>query len=347
MDAVYMEAIQAHDRSGRLADDGRSSPRRPSRSTPARTSHPGRRTACRRSVRSSTAVASLWLDRRGEVGPSRAGDHRAAGRRTSRCLGTEPPTAGAARPGGAGARPASSTRRTAGSAARRSSRRRWCSSSCCATTPAPARRRRCAMVAAPASAWPAAGSTTSSAAGSPATASTRAWVVPHFEKMLYDNALLLRVYAHWWRATGHRWPSGSCARPPSSCCATCAPPTVGSPRRSTRTRCSTAGPPRARPTSGPRAAARGRSATTTAHGPPRCWASPTAALSRTARRRPQFPEGSRMTRSRCGSARRRPALGAGDAAPAGPGRQGRHGVERPGHRRAGGRGSPARGAVLD
>ncbi len=29
----------------------------------------------------------------------------------------------------------------------------------------------------------------------------RAWVVPHFEKMLYDNALLLRVYLHWWRLT--------------------------------------------------------------------------------------------------------------------------------------------------
>ena len=28
------------------------------------------------------------------------------------------------------------------------------------------------------------------------------WVVPHFEKMLYDNALLLRVYAHLWRRTG-------------------------------------------------------------------------------------------------------------------------------------------------
>ena len=28
------------------------------------------------------------------------------------------------------------------------------------------------------------------------------WVVPHFEKMLYDNALLLRVYAHLWRQTG-------------------------------------------------------------------------------------------------------------------------------------------------
>ncbi|HEU4674529.1 MAG TPA: thioredoxin domain-containing protein, partial [Motilibacteraceae bacterium] len=28
------------------------------------------------------------------------------------------------------------------------------------------------------------------------------WVVPHFEKMLYDNAQLLRAYLHWWRATG-------------------------------------------------------------------------------------------------------------------------------------------------
>ncbi|MBM9504498.1 thioredoxin domain-containing protein [Actinacidiphila acididurans] len=30
----------------------------------------------------------------------------------------------------------------------------------------------------------------------------RAWAVPHFEKMLYDNAQLTRVYAHLWRATG-------------------------------------------------------------------------------------------------------------------------------------------------
>ncbi|MEO3935627.1 thioredoxin domain-containing protein [Dermatophilaceae bacterium Soc4.6] len=29
------------------------------------------------------------------------------------------------------------------------------------------------------------------------------WVVPHFEKMLYDNALLCRVFSHWWRATGN------------------------------------------------------------------------------------------------------------------------------------------------
>src|SRR5438874_171252 len=30
----------------------------------------------------------------------------------------------------------------------------------------------------------------------------RTWTVPHFEKMLYDNALLLRVYTHLWRLTG-------------------------------------------------------------------------------------------------------------------------------------------------
>ena len=29
------------------------------------------------------------------------------------------------------------------------------------------------------------------------------WVVPHFEKMLYDNAQLLRVYAHWNRRTSN------------------------------------------------------------------------------------------------------------------------------------------------
>ncbi len=33
-----------------------------------------------------------------------------------------------------------------------------------------------------------------------------AWRVPHFEKMLYDNALLARVYLHGWQALGHeRW----------------------------------------------------------------------------------------------------------------------------------------------
>lgn len=30
------------------------------------------------------------------------------------------------------------------------------------------------------------------------------WLVPHFEKMLYDQALLLMAYAEGWQATGHR-----------------------------------------------------------------------------------------------------------------------------------------------
>ncbi len=29
------------------------------------------------------------------------------------------------------------------------------------------------------------------------------WLVPHFEKMLYDNAQLMRVYLHAWQLTGH------------------------------------------------------------------------------------------------------------------------------------------------
>jgi uncharacterized protein YyaL (SSP411 family) len=31
-----------------------------------------------------------------------------------------------------------------------------------------------------------------------------AWVVPHFEKMLYDNALLARAYLHGWQVSGER-----------------------------------------------------------------------------------------------------------------------------------------------
>ncbi len=32
------------------------------------------------------------------------------------------------------------------------------------------------------------------------------WLVPHFEKMLYDNALLARAYLHGWQSLGHeRW----------------------------------------------------------------------------------------------------------------------------------------------
>ncbi|CAH0287217.1 MULTISPECIES: thioredoxin domain-containing protein [unclassified Arthrobacter] len=42
---------------------------------------------------------------------------------------------------------------------------------------------------------------------------TRDWSVPHFEKMLYDNAQLLRVYAHWVRLGGTpEYPAAEAAR---------------------------------------------------------------------------------------------------------------------------------------
>ena len=49
------------------------------------------------------------------------------------------------------------------------------------------------MAVKPRSRMAAGASTTSSAAASTATRSTRSWLVPHFEKMLYDNAELSRA----------------------------------------------------------------------------------------------------------------------------------------------------------
>jgi uncharacterized protein YyaL (SSP411 family) len=37
------------------------------------------------------------------------------------------------------------------------------------------------------------------------------WVVPHFEKMLYDNALLARAYLHGWQVSGDRFLGEICA----------------------------------------------------------------------------------------------------------------------------------------
>ncbi len=54
------------------------------------------------------------------------------------------------------------------------------------------------------------------------------WTVPHFEKMLYDNALLARAYLHGWLMTRRRRPSGGCARRRwTSSRASCAAPEGG------------------------------------------------------------------------------------------------------------------------
>ena len=50
-------------------------------------------------------------------------------------------------------------------------------------------------------AWPPAAFTIISAAASIATAPTHDWLVPHFEKMLYDNALLAACYLEACQAT--------------------------------------------------------------------------------------------------------------------------------------------------
>ena len=84
------------------------------------------------------------------------------------------------------------------------------------------------------------------------------WTVPHFEKMLYDNALLLRVYTQLWRLTGDPLAAPDRRRdrrvPRST---TWPPPTAGSPRRWTPTpRASRAPPTPGRPPSSSRRSAR-------------------------------------------------------------------------------------------
>ena len=42
------------------------------------------------------------------------------------------------------------------------------------------------------------------------------WLVPHFEKMLYDNALLIELMTEAWRETGRRRSSRSASTRPST-----------------------------------------------------------------------------------------------------------------------------------
>ena len=63
-----------------------------------------------------------------------------------------------------------------------------------------------------------------------------AWHVPHFEKMLYDNAQLARLYTRAWQVT-RRGAATDAWRPrrSSTCCARCGTPRAGSSRRRTPT----------------------------------------------------------------------------------------------------------------
>ena len=77
------------------------------------------------------------------------------------------------------------------------------------------------------------------------------WTVPHFEKMLYDNALLARAYLHGFQRSGDRDPAAHAPRRRSTGrCARCAGPRAASTARWTPTpRASRAGSTSGRSTS--------------------------------------------------------------------------------------------------
>ena len=101
----------------------------------------------------------------------------------------------AARRGGRGAARAASTPPTAASAARPSSRPRRRSSSCCAAASSGWSTQTLRAMAS--------GGMYDQVGGGFARYSVDPyWLVPHFEKMLYDNALLARAYLHGWQVTG-------------------------------------------------------------------------------------------------------------------------------------------------
>ena len=188
--------LPGDDRRGRLAAERLPHARAGARSTPAPTSRPSRAWACRAGARCSrrwptpgtsaatrSAPAATRIAERLRGGallaarrPSRSSAARST-RRSRRCAGSYDPANGGF--GGAPKFPPASAiefllraRRDRDDA-----------------------RTRCAR-------WPRAACTTRSAAASRATRSTPYWLVPHFEKMLYDNALLARAYLHGWQVTG-------------------------------------------------------------------------------------------------------------------------------------------------
>ena len=123
-------------------------------------------------------------------GPARRARRRASGSRRRRCSTRCSRCA------------ASTTSATAASAARPSSRRTRCSRSCCACTAAAAARRRSRWRCARSRRMADGGIHDQLGGGFHRYAVDAIWLVPHFEQMLYDNALLARAYLAAWQVTG-------------------------------------------------------------------------------------------------------------------------------------------------
>ena len=233
-----MTAVQAMTGSRRLADERLPDARRSRRSSAAPTSRPRTATACRRSRRvlASVADASATAARPRSTGrPSLLADHLArpaqrAARRIairSDCSSMPPPrliaTSFDAQHGGFGGAPkfpapmvarvpAARLAAAVGDAATLEMVTRTLDGDGRRRHLRPARRRL------------------------PPLQHGREWLVPHFEKMLYDNALLAHAYLEAYRATGEsRYAQTSRAARSTSCSPSCARPRGGSPPPSMRT----------------------------------------------------------------------------------------------------------------
>ena len=144
------------------------------------------------------AVRQAWVGRRAEVLGSAA--HLANAPAVVVCRPAVPAAVDPAAPWSARLRQrcGTSTRSAAASGRPRSSHRRWSSRRCCAYPPdrLGGGRRRVDLTC---TAMARGGLNDQLRRGFARYAVDAAWRVPHFEKMLYDNALLARVYLHWWQ----------------------------------------------------------------------------------------------------------------------------------------------------
>ena len=184
------------DRAGRLADDGLRHARTATRSSAAPTS---RRPNF---VRLLQSVTTAWREQREAVAaPGRRGgrgDRRRAGRRRPD-RPARPPSCSTPRPTSS---PRSTTRRTAGSAARPKFPPHMNLLFLLRHHQRTGDRRSLEIVRHTAEAMARGGIYDQLAGGFARYSVDAHWTVPHFEKMLYDNALLLRVYTQLWRLTG-------------------------------------------------------------------------------------------------------------------------------------------------
>ena len=199
VDAIYMDGGAVDDRAGRLADDGLPHARRTSRSTAAPTSHPTRAGHAELPDGDGSGGRHLRGQARrdpragaGHPRPPRGDRRRRAGR-------AEAPEASCSTQAVAAPDRGRRLRSAAASAGHRSSRPPPRSSSC----PRPRRPIR-RHVERTLDAMMTGGIYDQLAGGFARYAVDVAWLVPHFEKMLYDNALLARAYLHGWQALGHR-----------------------------------------------------------------------------------------------------------------------------------------------